>query len=252
MTAAIIASAVSKRFSYPKIPKRTTLKEMIVKRLLLRAMERQTVNALTGVSFSVGHGQMLGIVGRNGSGKTTLLRLLAGVYVPDSGSIMLDGTMTPLLSLGAGFHPDLTGRENARIELLVLGLTPKEIDGRMGAIAEFAQIGDFMDAPMRVYSTGMMMRLAFAAAVSVDPDILLLDEVLAVGDEVFAQKCFTAVDEFRARGKTIVLVTHASEVVRQRCDVALWLEGGRAAAFGDPGDVIDAYHRAQIDGQSTV
>lgn len=252
MTAAITASGISKRFSYPRLPKSTTLKEIIVKRLLLRAVERKTVNALTDVSFSVEHGQMLGVVGRNGSGKTTLLRVLAGVYHPDNGTIALDGTMTPLLSLAAGFHPDLTGRENARVELLVLGLTPKEIEGRMETIADFAQIGDFMDAPLRTYSTGMMMRLAFAAAVSVDPDILLLDEVLAVGDEVFAQKCLGTIDEFRARGKTIVLVTHAAEVVRERCDVALWLESGRVAEFGLPNDVIDAYHSAQIAGQSPV
>ena len=247
MTDAIVVSGLSKRFSYPMLPKQTTLKEAIVKRLLTRAIERRTVDALNDVSFHVGHGQMLGVVGRNGSGKTTLLRTLAGVYTPDSGSIGIDGTVTPLLSLGAGFHPDLTGRENARIELLVLGLSPKQINGHMEKIAEFAEIGDFMDAPMRAYSTGMMMRLAFAAAISVDPDVLLLDEVLAVGDELFAQKCLAAVDDFRARGKTIVLVTHASDVVRHRCDAALWLDAGRVAAFGKPGEVIDAYHAVQTN-----
>lgn len=242
MSAAIIISGLSKRFNYSMLPKQTTLKETIIKRLLMGAAARRTVDALANVSFEVEHGQMLGVVGRNGSGKTTLLRMLAGVYTPDSGTIVLDGTVTPLLSLGAGFHPDLTGRENARIELLVLGLTPKQIAGRMDAIAEFAEIGDFLDAPMRTYSSGMMMRLAFAAAISVDPDILLLDEVLAVGDEVFAQKCLAAVDDFRARGKTIVLVTHASDVVRERCDVALWLDAGHVAAFGTPDEVIEAYH----------
>ena len=172
------------------------------------------------------------------------MRLLAGVHVPDQGTISIDGTVTPLLSLGAGFHPDLTGRENARIELLVLGLTPREIGDRMDQIAAFAEIGDFMDAPMRTYSSGMMMRLAFAAAISIEPHILLLDEILAVGDAAFAQKCLDTIDGFRASGKTIVLVTHAADVVRERCDAALWLDAGRVAAFGNPADVIAAYQDA--------
>jgi ABC-type polysaccharide/polyol phosphate transport system ATPase subunit len=242
---------VSKRFRYATLPKQTTLKEAVVKRLLMRSPRRHTVSALSDVSFRVEHGQMLGVVGHNGSGKTTLLRILAGVYRPDSGQVELDGRITPLLSLGAGFHPDLTGRENARLELLILGLSPSEIDSRMEAIAAFSEIGDFLDAPVHAYSSGMMMRLAFAAAVSVDPDILLLDEVLAVGDEGFAQKCLATIDGFRARGKTIVLVTHASALVRERCDVALWLERGNVAAFGAPADVIDAYH-AQIAVQQHV
>lgn len=247
MSAAIVVDAVSKAFRYPTLPKQTTLKEAIVRRLFMRRPERKTIEAVRDVSFTVGHGQMLGVLGRNGSGKTTLLRLLAGVYVPDRGTISIDGTVTPLLSLGAGFHPDLTGRENARIELLVLGLSPREIAGRMEQIGAFAEIGDFMDAPMRTYSTGMMMRLAFAAAISIEPDILLLDEILAVGDSAFAQKCLDTIDGFRARGKTIVLVTHAAEVVRERCDAALWLDSGCVAGFGAPDDVIAAYHAPRGD-----
>lgn len=239
---AIIVQDLAKRFSYAALPRDTTLKEVVVRRLLGRKSDRKVTEALRGISFTVGRGQMLGIVGRNGSGKTTLLRTLAGVYAPDEGRIAIDGAVAPLLSLAAGFHPDLTGRENVRIELMILGFTPKQIEERMDRIVEFAEIGDYIDAPLRTYSAGMMMRLAFAAAISVDPDVLLLDEVLAVGDEAFALKCLSCIDDFRARGKTIVLVTHNSQVVRDRCDIALWLHSGEIAAYGNPIEVTDAYH----------
>ena len=172
------------------------------------------------------------------------MRLLSGVYAPDEGRIEISGTLAPLLSLAVGFHPDLSGRENARIELMILGFSPKQIQQRMDQIIDFAEIGEFIDAPVRTYSTGMMMRLAFAAAVSVDPDVLLLDEVLAVGDAAFAEKCLARIDDFRERGKTIVLVTHSAQLVRERCDVAMWLDRGKVAAFGDPIEVTDAYYQA--------
>lgn len=244
---AIEVENVSKRFHYIALEKHLTLKEAVVKRLFRQRTEARTVEAVRGVTFSVQKGQMLGIIGRNGSGKTTLLRVLAGVYRPDGGTFRIVGSFTPLLALGVGFHPDLTGRENARVELLMLGLSPKEIDARMDEIIEFSELGDFIDAPLRTYSTGMGMRLAFSAAVSIDPDVLLLDEVLSVGDEAFSEKCLSRIDDFRARGKTIVLVTHQADTVKNRCDAALWLDAGRVAAFGSPTEVVDAYQAGARD-----
>lgn len=242
MTPAISVSRVGKAFRYVPMDRRASLKDAFVKRLFVPDdQRRKTVQALKDVSFSVGHGQMLGIIGRNGSGKSTLMRLLAGVFPPDVGSIAIDGTLTPLLSLGAGFHPDLTGYENARVELLVLGFSPKEAEEKLDAIADFSEIGNFMDAPVRTYSAGMLLRLAFATAFCVDPDILLLDEILSVGDELFAQKCLTAIEQFRDRGKTIVLVSHALGFVERWCDVALWLERGEVRMFGNVYDVVHAY-----------
>jgi ABC-type polysaccharide/polyol phosphate transport system ATPase subunit len=238
---AIEVEHLSKSFRYAPVGRDVTLKETIVKRLFRGQPEQRKVQALRDVTFGLEQGRMLGVVGRNGSGKTTLLRLLSGVYRPDSGRITISGSLTPLLSLGAGFHPELSGRENIKVELLILGLSPRQIRERMDRIIEFSEIGNFADAPVRTYSTGMRMRLAFAAAVSVDPDVLLLDEVLAVGDEAFARKCYTVIDDFKARQKTIVLVTHSAEIVAQRCETALWLDAGQVAAYGQAADVVAAY-----------
>ena len=238
---AVVVENVAKHFRYSAVGKEATLKETLVRTIFQRSTRRRTVAALRDVSFSIGRGQMLGVVGRNGSGKTTLLRILAGVYHPDQGRVSVSGTLTPLLSLGSSFHPELTGRENARIELLVLGFSPKEIEERMEQIIDFSEIGDFADAPSRTYSTGMRVRLAFAAAMSVDPDILLLDEVLAVGDEAFKQKCMGAIDRFRDRGKTIILVSHSAHTIAERCDSALWLDSGIVAGFGPAAEIVAAY-----------
>lgn len=246
MIDAIRIENVSKRFRFPTVPRRATLKDLAVRTL---RFERgvTVVEALSNVSFSVEPGSMLGIVGRNGSGKTTLMRVLAGILRPDEGSVHIEGTLAPLLALGIGFHPDLTGREGVRIELLSLGLTRAQADALIDDILDFSEIGDFVDAPVRTYSTGMIMRLAFSVAICVDPDILLLDEVLAVGDEAFAAKCLACISDFRSRGKTIALVTHTSEIVETWCDVAIWLDKGRVAAFGDPKAVVTAYHALTAD-----
>lgn len=238
---AVEVEGLSKSFRYLAVGNGATLKEALVKHAFRRSSKRRTVEALSDVSFFIDRGKTLGVIGRNGSGKTTLLRLLAGVYRPDRGRITITGLLTPLLSLGSGFHPELTGRENVRIELLVLGLLPKEIDQRMEQIIDFSEIGDFADAPARTYSTGMRMRLAFAAAMSVDPDVLLLDEVLAVGDEAFKLKCLSAIDGFRDRGKTIILVSHSAHTIAERCDSALWLDAGRVKVFGPAAEVVAAY-----------
>ncbi len=244
MTNAISVIGVAKSFRYRSLG-RATLKDALVKRLFTAEDHRlRIVEALGSIDFEIEHGQMLGIIGRNGSGKTTLMRLLAGVFPPDAGTIAIDGALAPLLALGAGFHPDLTGRENARVELLVLGFTPKQAEAKMDAIIEFSELGSFMDAPVRTYSSGMLMRLAFAVAVCVDPDILLLDEVLAVGDELFAQKCLMCIEDFKDRGKTIVLVSHNTGIIERWCDVVLWLDRGRVKMFGAPQEVVQAYSQS--------
>lgn len=240
MIESIRVDAVTKRFQLPAIPKHATLKDMLI-RTMRPQPERRIVNALSGVSFSIEPGSMLGIIGRNGSGKTTLLRVIAGILKPDAGTVTVNGTLSAVMALGTAFHPDLTGREGARIELLTMGFTRRQADHFMPSIAQFSGIGDFFDAPIRTYSVGMIMRVAFASAICVDPDVLLLDEVMAVGDEAFSLKCFEAISSFRKRGKTIVLVTHASEVVEQFCDVALWLDQGTVAGLGDTRAVLAAY-----------
>lgn len=247
MSDAISVMNVGKAFRYVAHARSSTLKDAVIKRLFLPEDQKQhTVQALSDISFAVEHGKMLGIIGRNGSGKTTLLRLLAGVFQPDSGSIVLDGALAPLLALGAGFHPDLTGRENARMELLVLGFPRSATEGKMDAIIAFSEIGDFIDAPVRTYSSGMLMRLAFAVAVCVDPDILLLDEVLAVGDDLFAQKCLMCIEDFKDRGKTIVLVSHNTGIIERWCDRVLWLDRGRIKMFGEPSEVVQAYAQSDV------
>lgn len=220
--------------------KHPTLKEFVIRAAF--QPKRTIVKALSNVTFSVEAASMLGIIGQNGCGKTTLLRLIAGILKPDSGNIAVDGTVGAVLSLGSGFHPDLTGRENARVELLAQGFSRRQTESYLPEVAHFADIGEFFDAPMRTYSAGMTMRLGFACAICIDPDILLLDEVLAVGDEAFSLKCLDAITSFRSRGKTIVLVTHNAAFVEEWCDTALWLDHGHIAGLGDPRAVVAAYH----------
>jgi len=240
MRDAIRVLNLTKRFRFAAVPKRATVKDLVIRTIRL---ERglSVVDALNDVSFSIEPGSMLGVIGRNGSGKTTLMRILAGILRPDVGEVRVEGAITPLLALGAGFHPDLTGRENARIQLLSLGLSRTHVNAFMDDVISFSEIGEFADAPLHTYSSGMMMRLAFSVAVCIDPDVLLVDEVLSVGDEAFATKCLTFIAGFRERGKTVVLVTHDLEELAKWCDVAMWLDEGTVAAFGDPQAVITAY-----------
>jgi ABC-type polysaccharide/polyol phosphate transport system ATPase subunit len=237
---AVEVAGVSKRFRFPSVAKQATLKDLVVHRVR-REGRYSVVDALDQVTFAVGRGQSLGVVGLNGSGKTTLLRILAGITKPDRGEVRMRGSVAPLLALGTGFNPYLTGRENALIELLTLGLTRAQAKARLPEVIAFAELEEFIDAPMRTYSTGMSMRLAFAAATRIDPEILLIDEVLSVGDERFAKKCTSWLEHFRRRGHTTILVTHSSSVVEAQCDIALWLDGGRVAAFGKATDVTRAY-----------
>jgi len=200
-----------------------------------------TFEALKGVSFDVPAGKTFGIVGRNGSGKSTMLKLIAGIGKPTSGSVRVDGRVSALIELGAGFHPEISGRDNVYINGMMLGLSRREIARRFDDIVRFAEIEEFIDAPVKTYSSGMYLRLGFAVAINVDPDVLLVDEVLAVGDEAFTHKCLDKFADFRRRGRTVLLVTHSLDLVTRFCDEALWLDGGVVKAQGDPKRVIDAY-----------
>ena len=219
-----------------------TLKSAILSGSVLRDLHPDAVfEALKGVSFDVAKGKTFGIVGRNGSGKSTMLKLIAGIGKPTSGTVRVDGRVSALIELGAGFHPEISGRENVYINGLMLGLSRREIARRFDEIVRFAELEEFIDAPVKTYSSGMYMRLGFAVAINVDPDVLLVDEVLAVGDEAFTHKCLDKFAEFRRRGRTILLVTHSLDLVTRFCDEALWLDGGVVKAQGDPKRVIDAY-----------
>ncbi len=219
-----------------------TLKSAILTGSLVRDLRAdETFRALDDVSFDVEAGRTYGIVGRNGSGKSTMLKCVAGISKPTSGTVKVNGRISALIELGAGFHPEISGRENVFINGIMLGLSRAEIERRFDEIVSFAELEPFIDAPVKTYSSGMYMRLGFAVAVHVDPDVLLVDEVLAVGDEGFAHKCLDKFGEFRRRGKTILLVTHSLGLVERFCDEALWLHKGRVRAVGDPKRVVDAY-----------
>lgn len=204
-----------------------------------RRMEKLEV--LKGVSFELSAGETVAVVGRNGAGKSTLLSLIARVYKPTSGDIEVRGRIAPLLELGAGFHPDLTGRENVFFNGVILGLTRKQILERTDEIVAFAELEHHIDSPVRNYSSGMLARLGFAVAVHVDADVLIVDEVLAVGDFAFEEKCYRRIDEFRAAGGSILLVSHDEESILRVADRCIWLQGGLVRMVGAPREVLDAY-----------
>jgi ABC-type polysaccharide/polyol phosphate transport system ATPase subunit len=219
-----------------------TLKSALLQRSIMRDLQpSETFPALNDVSFAVPRGSTFGVIGRNGSGKSTALKLVAGITKPTSGTVRVTGRISALIELGAGFHPEISGRENVFINGIMLGLTKREIQNRFDAIVDFAELREFIDAPVKTYSSGMYMRLGFAVAINVDPDVLLVDEVLAVGDEGFTHKCLDKFSEFRRRGKTILLVTHSLNLIERFCDEAVWLDAGRKNAEGDPKRVVDAY-----------
>jgi ABC-type polysaccharide/polyol phosphate transport system ATPase subunit len=227
-----------------------TLKSALLTGSLLSDLRPEDVfTALEGVSFEVPRGATFGVVGENGSGKSTLLKLVAGITKPTKGTLEVAGRVSALIELGAGFHPEISGRENVAINGVMLGLTRKEIDRRFDEIVEFAELADFIDDPVKTYSSGMYMRLGFAVAIHVEPDVLLIDEVLAVGDEAFTRKCLDKIAEFRRRGRTILFVTHTLGLVEKMCDDALWLRHGRTAGRGDPKRVIDSYLTYVAEGE---
>ena len=219
-----------------------TLKSALLSGRILRDLRPDEVlQALNGVSFNVPAGRAFGIIGRNGSGKSTMLKLIAGIGKPTSGTVAVHGRVSALIELGAGFHPEISGRENVYINAMMLGLSKREVTARFDEIVRFAELEDFIDAPVKTYSSGMYMRLGFAVAINVDPDVLLVDEVLAVGDQSFTHKCLDKFGEFRRRGRTVLIVTHSLDVVTRFCDEALWLDNGRSRVLGEPERVIDAY-----------
>ncbi len=201
----------------------------------------ELLHALKGITFSVKSGETLAVIGTNGSGKSTLLSIMARVIKPTSGSISMNGRVSALLELGAGFHPDLTGIENVYLNGSILGLTRRQITERFDEIVSFAELTDFIDSPLRTYSAGMTMRLGFSIAIQVDPDILLVDEVLAVGDEKFQQKCYNKVREFQRMGKTIVFVSHDLKAVSTVASRVIWLDKGVIRADGDADEVLREY-----------
>jgi len=199
--------------------------------------------AVRGVDLEVGRGQTVGLVGRNGCGKSTLLQMVCGTLQPTLGSVEVRGRVAALLELGAGFNPDFTGRENARLNATILGLDPAEIEERMERVVSFADIGAFVDRPVRSYSSGMFARLAFAVAINVDPDVLVVDEILSVGDEAFQRKCFARIEEIRSQGATVLFVSHSTATVAELCDRVWLMDGGEILFDGPPRDAVTHYHR---------
>ena len=234
---AVQVTAVSKRFRI-ELDRPSSLKEAVL-RLGRRRVEDFWV--LHHVDLTIAKGSFFGLVGQNGSGKSTLLRLMAGIHRPTSGEITARGRLSALLELGAGFHPDLTGRENVYLNGAMLGLGRRQMAAAMDAIVDFSGVGVQIDAPVKIYSSGMYARLGFAVAVNVAPEILLVDEVIAVGDEEFQHRCLSHMETLRAGGTTIVLVSHDTALVRKLCDQAGWLHDGRLRTVGDPATVVDAY-----------
>jgi ABC-type polysaccharide/polyol phosphate transport system ATPase subunit len=237
--AAVTVSHVSKSFRLPH-EQYHTLKERALHPF--RARNYEVLRAVDDVSVEIAQGEFFGIVGRNGSGKSTLLKCLAGIYDTDGGALMVRGRLSPFIELGVGFNPDLAARDNAIINAIMLGLTRRQARERFDAIVEFAELEDYMDLKLKNYSSGMQVRLAFAVAIQVDADILLIDEVLAVGDAAFQQKCFDEFTRLKAAGRTIVFVTHDMGSVERFCDRAMLLERGRVVDIGEPGSIARQYN----------
>lgn len=234
---AIEVKNVSKKFKV-YYDKGSQLKERILFRSRNRYEERWVLND---ISFNVKKGEAVGLIGHNGCGKSTTLKLLTRIMYPDSGTIEMSGRVSSLIELGAGFHPDMSGRENIYINAAIFGLTKKEIDERMDDIVEFSEMEEFLDNPVRTYSSGMYMRLAFSVAINVNADILLIDEILAVGDVNFQAKCFNKLREIKAEGTTIVIVSHSMGQIEQICDRSIWIHDGKIKADGKPRDVDPEY-----------
>jgi lipopolysaccharide transport system ATP-binding protein len=236
---AIVVGGLSKRYMLQG-PAPRTFQEAIL-RSLGAARQAQPFWALRQIGFRITPGESVGIVGRNGAGKSTLLRLLCSLERPTRGRVQMEGRVAALLELGAGFHPDLTGRQNLYVSAIVSGLRRVEVDARCEEIVGFAELEEFIDQPLRTYSAGMQLRLGFAVAIHVDPAILIIDEALAVGDFSFQAKCLERIEEFRQRGKTLLLVSHDMNAVRRFCSRALWLQHGQLLADGPTEQVITAY-----------
>ena len=228
---------VSKSFNV-YYDKANTIKERL---LFFKRNRKEKRVVLDDINLSIKKGEVVALIGTNGSGKSTLLKLMTKIIYPNKGKITVDGKLTSLLELGAGFHPDFSGRENIYFNASIFGLTRKEIESRVNDIIEFSELGEFIDNPVRTYSSGMYMRLAFSVAINVDADILLIDEILSVGDQHFQEKCFKKMHELKKQGKTMVFVTHSMNSVEQLCTRAVWLYNGKIRMDGSTKDVIKEY-----------
>ncbi|MCQ2796661.1 MAG: ABC transporter ATP-binding protein [Bacilli bacterium] len=242
----ITVDHVSKDFKL-YFDKGRSLKEKL---LFWKRNRHEIREVLNDVSFTVKKGESIGLIGRNGCGKSTMLKMLTRIYYPNKGKIKVDGRVSSLIELGAGFHPDMTGRENIYINASIFGLSRKEIDKRVESIIDFSEIRDFIDNPVRTYSSGMYMRLAFAVAISVDADILLIDEILAVGDANFQAKCFNKLKELKAKGITIVLVSHSMKSITDFCDRCIWIEKGKIMGDGQTDEISSQYLRYMFEAQT--
>ena len=234
----IIVDNVYKTFNV-YLDKANTIKEKLL--FLFSRNRKEKREVLKGINLKVKQGEVIALIGTNGSGKSTLLKLMTKIIYPNKGKIETHGKLTSLLELGAGFHPDFSGRENIYFNASIFGLTKKEIDERLDEIIDFSELRDFIDNPVRTYSSGMYMRLAFAVAINVDADILLIDEILSVGDEHFQNKCFEKMLELKAKGKTMVFVTHSMQSVKRLCDRAVWLSEGKIKMDGNTNEVVEEY-----------
>jgi ABC-type polysaccharide/polyol phosphate transport system ATPase subunit len=243
MNPVIILDDVSVRYRAPE-EAIGTFKEYAIQ-VLRRNVRFREFSALKDVNLQVDEGEILGIIGRNGAGKSTLLKVISRVLVPTEGRLRIRGRVSPLLELGAGFHPELTGRENIFLNGTLLGHTRREVESRLPEIIEFAELGAFIDSPLRTYSSGMIARLGFSVSTTWKPDILILDEILSVGDEAFRNKCQLRLEKYRDEGTTTLLVTHDSGTVKSLCSRAVWLDHGQIRAMGHSGEVVDLYHQAQ-------
>ena len=237
----IVVDSVVKSFNV-FLDKSNTVKESLISLFKRNRKEKRVV--LNGVNLKIEKGEVVALIGVNGSGKSTLLKLMTKIIYPNSGKIQINGKLTSLLELGAGFHQDFSGRENIYFNASIFGLTKKQIDKRLDKIIEFSELGEHIDNPVRTYSSGMYMRLAFSIAINVDADILLVDEILAVGDQHFQEKCIAKMKELRKEGKTMVFVTHSMGAVRDLCTRAVWLSDGKIVMDGDVDEVADAYLKA--------
>ena len=234
----IIVDNVYKTFNV-YLDKASTIKEKLL--FLFSRNKKEKREVLKGINLKIKKGEVVALIGTNGSGKSTLLKLMTKIIYPNKGEIITNGKLTSLLELGAGFHQDFSGRENIYLNASIFGLTKQEIDNRLEEIIEFSELKDFIDNPVRTYSSGMFMRLAFSVAINVDADILLIDEILSVGDEHFQNKCFEKMKELKAQGKTMVFVTHNMKAVKELCDRAVWLYKGEIKMDGGTNEVVDEY-----------
>ncbi len=248
---AIDFRSVSHHFRIPTDGKVASFKEWMVRRIMAKANHYDRIASLDDVSFTVGRGQALGVIGHNGAGKSTLLRIAAGILQPRQGEAVVHGRIAPVIDLGFGLENELTGRENIIFNGALLGRSHVEMTSKMAEIVDFAELGDFIDNPIRTYSTGMIVRLAFSVATTVDAQILLLDEVLSVGDERFQRKCGERMAQFRERGVTILFVSHGLEAVEAICDEGIWLEHGKVVAHGPVSEVVAKY-RASAHEEAAV